>query len=433
MNAIGIDIGTTSICGVSINIENGELLGQYTIPGDAFIPTENSWEKIQDVSKIIASAEEILENLLDEDTMVIGLTGQMHGILYTDEYGNAVSPLYTWQDGRGNLPYQDTTYAAYLGSHTGYGNVTDYYNRVNGIRPREAVSYCTIQDYLGMKLCRLTAPVIHISNAASFGGDGADTVENKAKVTDDYCIIGSYKGIPVSIAIGDNQASVFSTLADEGGLLINVGTGSQITIISDKRIEGENIESRPYVENKYLVVGAALCGGRAYALLKDFFKEVLQAAGADTADVYSIMETLMDRDKIAEHGDDKEKIKVDTRFAGTRQNPEIRGSITDIGEKSFTPGKLTKGVLEGMAEELSRMYAEMKVVRTGLVGSGNGIRKNSKLIEVLEKCFGEKMRIPAHKEEAAYGAALFGLVACGRFKNAAEAQKLIRYEDETYN
>ena len=34
----------------------------------------------------------------------IGVTGQMHGILYLDGEGNAVSPLYTWQDARGDAP-----------------------------------------------------------------------------------------------------------------------------------------------------------------------------------------------------------------------------------------------------------------------------------------------------------------------------------------
>lgn len=37
------------------------------------------------------------------------------------------------------------------------------------------------------------------------------------------------------------------------------------------------------------------------------------------------------------------------------------------------------------------------------------------------------MKIPAHMEEAAVGAALFAAIACGIFKNAHEAQQLIRY------
>ncbi|MBQ8597099.1 MAG: hypothetical protein IJ409_04840 [Lachnospiraceae bacterium] len=454
MYAIGIDIGTTSICGVLINVSDGRIIKQQTVASEAFITTENSWEKIQDVSGIISITQKILEELLRPEVLVIGLTGQMHGILYTDKEGKAISPLYTWQDERGNQPYKDTTYAAYLGSYAGYGCVTDFYNRINGLRPKEAVSFCTIQDYLGMELCGLKRPVIHTSDAASFGcfhleekrfcscrtaeeNGVMSTVETQheepeigpeAEVTGDYRIIGEYRGIPVSVAIGDNQASVFSALADENGLLINVGTGSQITVVSDHVIAGENIESRPYVEGKYLVVGAALCGGRAYSLLKDFYKEILQAAGADTSDVYGLMEQLMDRTEISADRSVCDRLQVDTRFAGTRANPKVRGSITGIGEENFRPGNLTRGVLEGMTEELYRMYRTMQVSAKGLVGSGNGIRRNSKLVEVIEDYFGETLKIPAHKEEAAFGAALFGLVACGRFANGAEAQTLIHYE-----
>ena len=53
-----------------------------------------------------------ISDFITEDIAVIGITGQMHGIVYTDCNGMAISPLYTWQDGRGNLPYGDTTYEA---------------------------------------------------------------------------------------------------------------------------------------------------------------------------------------------------------------------------------------------------------------------------------------------------------------------------------
>ena len=438
MYAIGIDIGTTSICGVLIDVSDGKVMKQKTVVSNVFITTKNTWEKIQDVSKIISLTKKILEELLMgcPKVLVIGLTGQMHGMVYVNKEGVAVSPLYTWQDERGNLSYKDTTYAAYLGSYAGYGCVTDFYNRINGLRPKEAVSFCTIQDYFGMVLCGLKRPVIHSSDVASFGHSNLNVAKRilnvhftfEAEVTDNYRIIGEYQGIPVSVAIGDNQASVFSTLADEDSLLLNVGTGSQITVISKQVITGENIESRPYFEGKYLVVGAALCGGRAYSILKDFYKEILQAANANTSDVYGLMALLMENEAVFANRTEN-RLQVDTRFAGTRVNPNVRGSIIGIDEKNFTPGNVTKGVLEGMTKELYQMYQTMHVTRSGMIGSGNGIRKNAKLVEVIEEQFGTKLKIPAHKEEAAYGAALFGLVACGKFRNGAEAQRLISYED----
>jgi len=433
MKAIGIDLGTTSICGVLLDTQNGNVLSTKTISSDAFIVTENEWEKIQDVRKIIGIATDILDGFLKEfpdDVVAIGITGQMHGIVYVDAEGEAVSPLYTWQDARGDLPYKGTTYAKYLGSFAGYGNVTDFYNRINGIVPKDAVSYCTVHDLLGMTLCKNKSPLMHSSDAASLG---LYDVENKkfhydhtVEITDGFDVIGEYRHIPVSVAIGDNQASVFSTLADDGDLLINVGTGSQISIVSEKPIAAENIECRPYVDGKYLIVGAALCGGRAYSMLKDFYKQLFDSAGYRDVDVYSIMNKLICEKSYV-------TIKVDTRFAGTRSDPAVRGSISNISIDNLTPSELTLGVLYGMVEELHGMYLRMGENRQGVIGSGNGIRKNKALCRVVEKVFGTKLRVPLYAEEAACGAALFALVACGKCKGVSEVKGLIRYTEEQEN
>lgn len=425
MKAIGIDIGTTSVCGVVIDVDTGKMINSCTKNSAAFIKTDNEWEKIQSVEKIMSVANEILENFIDEDVVVIGVTGQMHGIVYTDINGNAVSTLYIWQDERGNLPYKDTTYAKYLNSFSGYGNVTDFYNRENGIRPENAVSYCTIHDYFVMQLCGLKKPLMHSSDAASFGC--YNLKENKfnydcnVDLVTDYCIAGEYKGIPVSVAIGDNQASVFSTLADEDNILLNIGTGSQVSIVLDNPVVADNIETRPYFEGKYLIVGSALCGGRAYSLLKNFYSEILgYATDVDDDKVYDIMNKMLEKV-------DKATLSVDTRFAGTRKNPEICGNISGVTTENFNPSQFTLGVLEGMATELYEMYEKMNSEKCGIVGSGNGIRKNAALVKIFEEKFASKMKTPIHLEEAAFGATLFGLISCGIFKNAIESQKLIKY------
>ena len=430
MNVIGIDVGTTSICGVVLNAENGNLIKSKTVNSDAFIITANEWEKIQDVTKILSIATEILDSFLEEffdDVMAIGITGQMHGIVYINAEGEAVSPLYTWQDGRGNLPYKDTTYASYLGAFSGYGNVTDFYNRENGLVPTDAVSYCTIHDFLGMTLCKNKKPTLHASDAASLGLYDAEKMkfnyDYSPQVTDGFDIVGTYRQIPVSVAIGDNQASVFSTLASKDDLLINVGTGSQISIVSDHPIIAENVECRPYFDGKYLIVGSALCGGRAYSLLKDFYKNLFEAADCKDIDVYAVMDKLLE-------GKSSTSLKVDTRFAGTRSNSNIRGSIENISIDNLSPSDLTLGVLYGMVEELHSMYLSMGEKRMGIVGSGNGVRKNKALVNIAEQVFGGKLRVPLYTEEAACGAALFALVACGKYRQASELQGLIRYSAE---
>ena len=428
MKVVGIDIGTTSICGVVLDGESGRVDCSKTLNSNAFITTPNEWEKIQNVEKIISIAVGILDSFLDAykgEVAAIGLTGQMHGIVYVDENGRAVSPLYTWQDARGDLLYNGTTYAKHLGSFAGYGNVTDFYNRENGLVPKDAVGYCTIHDYLGMVLCGNRAPVMHASNAASLGlydlAQKKFCYDNPVKVTDAFEIIGAYRQIPVSVAIGDNQASVFSTLANEDHLLINVGTGSQISIVSAQPIWADGIECRPYVDGKYLIVGAALCGGRAYSLLKEFYKKLLDAAGVPDADVYGIMEKMLSEKT-------QTTLKVDTRFAGTRGDATVRGSITNVSTDNLTPTDLTAGVLRGMMEELLGMYRLMGVTRAGIVGSGNGIRRNRALVQIAEEVFGGRLLVPLYTEEAACGAALFALVAIQNRHTVSVVQKLIRYE-----
>ncbi len=422
MNAIGIDLGTTSICAVAIDVDTGAVLKSETVPSNAFINTVNAWEKVQDVSAIIGIATSLAEKFIDDNTCVIGVTGQMHGIVYIDKNGKAVSNLYTWQDARGNLPYGETTYAKHLDSFAGYGNVTDFYNKVNGLRPESAASYCTIHDYLVMTLCGLTSPVIHTTDAASFGCFDIEkntfNYDLNVKVTGGFDIAGEYKGIPVGVAIGDNQASVFSSVSSDDDILLNVGTGSQMSVISDNCITGENIEVRPFFDGKYLLCGAALCGGRAYSVLKDFYAFVLKAAGVENADVYAVM------DKMLENATDS--LSVDTRFEGTRKNPDLSGSITGIRTDNFTPAQLTLGFLEGMVEELYSMYLQTEKKNGFIVGSGNGVRKNPQLVAAAERKFGSKMKIPAHLEEAAYGAAMYGLVACGKF-TCDEVRQLIKY------
>ena len=215
---------------------------------------------------------------------------------------------------------------------------------------------------------------------------------------------------------------MFSTLSDDRDLLINVGTGSQISIVSDYPITAEGIECRPYVDGKYLIVGAALCGGRAYSLLKDFYGQLLDTANCTEIDVYGVMDKML-----AEKKDTT--LCVDTRFAGTRTDANIRGSITNISASNFTPSDLTVGVLNGMIEELYCLYRSMGEKRSGIVGSGNGVRKNKALVRIAEQIFGSKLRVPLYTEEAACGAALFALVACGKYRTVSEVQKLIQYEE----
>lgn len=441
MLAIGIDIGTTTLCAVVSDSATGKIVDSITVVNDSFIEGKR-FERIQNVEVIIKSAMALVEQLTQKyEIGCIGVTGQMHGIVYVDGSGNAVSPLYTWQDRRGDELFKDgKTYAQILSEITksriasGFGSVTHFYNCQMGVLPKKAEVFCTIHDYLAMKLARRTQPLIHPSDAASFGGYDLENdkyltyrledtyfpaIERSAKIIGE-----TVSGIPVAVAIGDNQASFIGSVKEpQNSLLLNVGTGSQISILSNRILETEIIETRPYNAGWFLNVGASLCGGRAYALFKNFFYEITkQADGASFEDLYQIL------DRLSEAAYDRgQMVLVDTRFGGTRHDPSIRGSISSIGVDNFTPGAFAAGIQVGIVEELYVMY---QMIGPGekplsLVGAGNGIRKNRLLQKIFAKRFELPLFIPEFKEEAAFGASLFAMVGTGEFKDLAQAQKII--------
>lgn len=437
MQALGLDIGTTTFSAVVVDAANGDVLSACTINSDADIRAE-CWARLVDPEMIWRAAERVISEMLTAHPGIrsIGLTGQMHGILYADRRGRAVSPLYTWQDGRGDLfMTEGQTYAQALAEMTGkplatgYGAVTHFYNRENRLVPESAVCAMTIADYIGLRLTGGASPVTHASNAQSFGAPDWPGLSELVHTTNDTRLLGeTQKGIPVAVAIGDNQASFIGSVRDaDDSVLINIGTGGQVSAVADRTICLEGVETRFFVDGKSLLVGISLCGGRAYALLENLFREVAQIAGAQRDELYDIMNALAQ----SEEGD---PLHVDTRFCGTRADPSLRGAITGIGEKNFTAAHLSRGVLRGMAEELYAPYqsmrGHMRRPPARLIGSGNGIRQNPALRSLFKEIFALPMSIPAHREEAAYGAALFALTASGYKKSVADAQSIIRYQDE---
>lgn len=429
MKIIGIDIGTTSICGVAVETESGEILKSLTKPNNSFIKTERNYEKIQDTDMIMQSVFEILSELDADNASAIGFSGQMHGIVYTDENGDAVSPLYIWQDERAALEYKDgKSYAEHLGCFAGYGLATDFYNEINGLVPDTSKFLSTIADYAVMKLCGLKKPLVHITNAASLGcfdiANNRFNIDNPRlpDVTAEFKSAGEYNGIPVCVALGDNQASFIGSVSDSDNALINVGTGSQISWLTDSPVNAESVENRPFDGEKYLAAGCALCGGRAFAMLEKLFREIANLAGNNVDSMYPQIDKIIEN-KI------ETSLNADCRFCGTRNDPSVRGSVSNISEDNFTAADLAYSVLEGMSGELYDMYKNGGKKAKMLVCSGNGIRKNTALRRIVSEMFGCEIKIPLYAEEASYGAALAASVASGCFADIFEACRMIKYKE----
>ena len=416
---LGLDIGTTSICAVVLDTV-GNIVYTTTKAND-FHGQNTNGERTQDPEKIFTLCKEIYSETFKKFAVKsVGVSGQMHGVLYVDNNGQAISPLFSWQDERGNLPFEAATYAETLSLRSGYkmatgfGCTSVFYDFINGQIPENAVSFCTIGDYIAMKLTNRTSPLLNETNAASLGLYDLKNHrwDNQAisiiglpfslfpEVTASVIKLGkTEQDVSVFTAIGDNQASVYGAEQNPDSLIVNIGTGSQISVICDEYYTPPiACEIRPYFHGRYLALGCALCGGYTYRLLKDFFNTV-----SEKEITYDIMNTWA---KNALNGC---LPTISPLFRGTRTNPALRASITNLSEKNFNAQALTLSTLKGISKELKDFYEQIASItnkRKNLIGSGNAIRMNPVLRQIIEADYDAKLQIPAHKEEAAFGAAL---------------------------
>ena len=442
--ALGVDIGTTSIAAQIVSLESGDAV--YTCGFDHGAAMDIAGYPdayAADAEKLVSAALGLVRDAVSEYPGIgaVGFSGQMHGIICLGEGLRMLSPLYTWQnafgeradggvricDGFRELTGEDVP--------TGYGFVTLYALGRLGLLPENTRHFATVADAAAARLCGLDRAVMHPTMAASLGLYDIASARFRAAAADiagdaalpdicrDYEIIGgfSYGGreIPVAAACGDNQLGAFGALADDGMVLINIGTSSQVSIVG---AEGCG-ESRPYFDGKRIMSGSGLCGGRAYAALAGLAAETAAAFGArpEKRGIYEYLNRLAEEPET-------EPLEISTRFCGTRDDPSLRGAIGGISLSNFDMRHLAKGVLRGIAEELHSMFLGMERPSGELrmAGAGNALRRCPALRRICAEMFGGELLMPRHTEEAAYGAALYAAVSAGLITRE-DSRTLIKY------
>lgn len=446
--SLGIDIGTTSISAQLVDIKTGRSVHTYTFDHNAMLTLPNCPDAYaEDAELLLNCALNLIYSVTDvyRNVKSIGITGQMHGIVCLDKNNGILSPLYTWENKFGTRKENGCTICENIREitgesvPTGYGFVTLYALKKLGLLPAGTSKVCTIADLAAAELCKNKQIIVHPTNAAALGfydicsadfkcdkleklGIGNDFVP---RVVSDYEVIGHYGNIPVSAAIGDNQAGFYGSINNERQMLLNVGTSGQISILTDKSRSSVG-EIRPYFDGKYLLSGSMLCGGKAYAALAEFYRSVASMLGLDLTknEVYSLMNTQFDEPV-------SNPFEISVNFSGTRENDSVRGYIKNIGLDNFNAKSLTQGIVNGIIGELYAMYKkidpEAHVSADQAVVSGNAMRKNAALRSKAADLFGFEMLVPIHNEEAAYGAALYSAVS-SEIITRDERCKLIRYE-----
>ena len=435
---LGIDTGTGKTA-VAVLKARGDCKALYTdsCRHNADVRS-GSGRSEQDVGKIRKSVVALVRRIpknLRNDIAAVGLAGQMHGVLLLDKNGNPVSPLVTWQDRRcledaRFLPKLETRTGRKL--YSGYGCATLAWLAAHGGIPGKASKASTIHDYIGSWLCGVKTPVTDPTDAASWG---LFDVRSSNWITKDVKragipvkllpqivpsgnemgrvspvvgrILGIRAGIPVAVAIGDNQASLIATLSDpESELALTLGTGGQLAAVLDKGRSmdaGATSEIRPFTEGRVMVVAASLAGGSAWEWLAKTAASWSQEISGKKVSLEAVYDML---NRLGARANDAGLV-IEPSFLGERFDESLRGAIRGISMGNFSLGIVARSLAEGMMKNLVAMFPS-KVLkgRRVVVGSGNALRHNSLIRHMVQTTLGLPLVLSGVREEAACGAAL---------------------------
>jgi sugar (pentulose or hexulose) kinase len=451
---LSLDIGTSTLCALALSCDTLGPVAICSKKNDTGIANLSAGYHEQGPLRIRDLCFELIQKLLSEknvrenEVVGIGITGQMHGVLLVNSDLQPQSNLITWRDQRtlasdkpGHINKTGQTLDPSVHErtgchlHAGYGGATLHCLSKNKKLP-EGVVALTIADYVAGCLTGVCAT--EGTHAASWGIFNLQKGEWDSEAVNNLGIpkkvlptvnstakplgtiqpalakqLGLGSDVQVCSPLGDNQASIIGAagFADDV-VVLNLGTGGQISIPQNEYKFVETFETRPMPFGGFILVGASLCGGWSYACLHKFIQAtVREFAGAELSDeeIYKRMNAIA-----AETSKGASGISVDTRFSGTRHNPNLRGSISGIGVENFTVANLARGFVEGMVTELADM-ASMASIKdfTRIIASGNAVRRNPVVPDVIESIFGLPCYISTNREAAALGAAYAAAIGLG--------------------
>ena len=473
---LGLDLGTTTITALALDVHSGAIVARQTLANGAeIVGPQTSGRSEWDAERIAAAALEALHRVADavadraSELAGIGLTGHQHGVLLVDPSLKPQGPFINWQDRRAeeiaagtgqtwlalarDRAGEDSRQATGCSLAAGYMGVTLFWMQSQGLIRRERTA-CFLVDYLAALLTggRIVTDATSAASSGLFdvragrwheelierlwlpqelfpplavGGEPQGGMAPQITLS-----TGLPAGLPVCVGIGDNQASFYGSVAQlDASVLVNVGTGGQVAVFSDRFVYADNLETRPF-PGGFLLVNAGLCGGRTYAVLEKFFRQAgaMNDAAPPSGSLYEAMNRLAANVPRGADG-----LRFTPLFTGTRQNPELRGSLEGISLENMTPAHMTRALMEGMERLIQEGYGDIAAVvgdntNSRLIGAGNGLRENGVLADCLADAFQTPLEVPKHREEAAFGAALLAAVKLGILPDRAAAGRLIQYE-----
>ena len=371
MNTIAIDCGASFL--KTALLENGEILKHIDIPMKTLRNDRNifSPEKIEEIITNVKKAISELSDGIDEYNLCI--SNEMHGFILLKKDASYFTDYISWQNEYGNIEYNGIKSCELLktdkfkdcilqtGMSVRAGLPSSNLIYLSNAYPfEEQLYFYTLGDCIFKKVFGIE-PICHISNAAA---SGLYDIENHKWISDilnyvnynlimpkvgDEVITTDYgnKKVHIFPAIGDYQAALLGAGINDGkDISFNLGTGAQVSVISDNAVFSDKYQVLPFFNGKYLFRVAHLPSGRALNVYFRFFKDVLNSFDVQVDDS-KIWDIILNN--IKDDNSDN-NISCSMGFFENSADTCTKGFIKDIGEFDFSFSNLVSAVMKQEAD-----------------------------------------------------------------------------------
>jgi len=430
---IVVDVGTSFIKAAVADVDSLALRLTVRAPFPEFLSGLPPLYCEADPGAVMNTVEDLLAHLMPHASCEgILLCGQMHGFVLVGGAGEPVSNYISWLDQRvSRAEFEEMAAQVTEKERNELGNefrasialALLHWMRRHGTLPAGEVTPVSIADFVAARLCG-TRPVMEPTQAAAFGalrlGDlgwhkevigklGLDSLR-WPEVRQSGSVAGAWCGIPCYTALGDQQCALAGALLAEGELSVNVGTGSQVAIITGTVQPGGH-QTRPYFDGRFLSTITHIPGGRALSALIGLLTEL---GGATEDEAWRKIEAAV------------AAVPATDLRAGIAFYPGPCGQagfLENLHEGNLGIGHVFRAVFESMAVNYATCARRIDPGRNAakVVFSGGVARRLPVLRQLTAAALNLPHRLSPHPEDTLFGLMVLARAFSGRNSSVRSA------------
>jgi xylulokinase len=411
---LGIDIGSSFLKSAVMNIDGGELIRTVRVPFPAFLPGLPAQHREVDPRAIMAAVHELVGSMLEPGCAGVVLCGQMHGFILVGGRGEAMSNYISWLDQRvAPAEFDEMSALVTEEERQDLGNEFRpsialsqlYWLRKHDELPAETATPVSIADYVAGRLCD-APPLMDPTQAAAFGALRLGTGEWHREVIGKLGLdnvrwpevhpsgsrVGCWQGAPCFASVGDQQCALAGALLEESELSINIGTGSQVAMISHQA-EPFPYQTRPYFGGRFLRTITHIPAGRALSALIGLLTELGAAPEEGVWDrMARAVEAVPETDLRA----------AITFFPGPCGSS---GFLENLHEGNLTAGHVFRAVFASMARNYDGCARRIDAASAArrIVFSGGVARQFGVIRDLTSEALALPYRLSPHAEDTLHG------------------------------